>query len=57
MSQKARLFLVLACIALVVSMLRWVHIITVPENVCDFAAGFSVAMLLGTMVAWSDKRK
>jgi hypothetical protein len=56
MSKKSRLFLALACVAFVVSMLRFVHSVTVSENVCDFATGFGVAMLLGTMVAWSDKR-
>ena len=56
MSKKSRLFLAFACVALVVTMLRFVHSITISENVCDFAAGFGVAMLFGTMVAWSDKR-
>jgi hypothetical protein len=56
MSKKARLFLILACISLVVTMLRFVHSIAVPANVCDFAAGFGAAMLFGTMVTWSGKR-
>jgi hypothetical protein len=56
MSKKARLFLALACVAFVVRALCFMHSITIPENVCDFAAGFGVAMLFGVMVAWSDKR-
>ena len=56
MSKKSRLFLLFACIALVVTMLRFIHSITIPEDVVDFAAGFAVAMLVGTMVTWSDKR-
>jgi hypothetical protein len=56
MSKKSRLFLMFACIALVVTMLRFIHSITIPEDVADFAAGFAVAMLVGTMVTWSDKR-
>ena len=56
MSKKARLFLVLAVIAFVVSMLRFVHSVPVSENVGDFAAGFAAAMLLGTLVSWSEKR-
>ena len=56
MSKKSRLFLLFACIVLVVTMLRFIHSITIPEDVVDFAAGFAVAMLVGTMVTWSDKR-
>ena len=56
MSKKSRLFLLFACIALIVTMLRFVHSITVSQDVYDFAAGFAVAMLIGTMVTWSEKR-
>jgi Ca2+/H+ antiporter len=47
MSKKSRLFLLFACIALVVTMLRFIHSITIPEDVVDFSAGFAVAMLVG----------
>ena len=56
MSKKSRLFLLCACIALVVSLLRFVHGSHVTANVGDFAAGFSVAMLIGTMVTWNNTR-
>ena len=56
MSKKSRLFLLFACIALVVSMLRFVHGSHVSQDVGDFAAGFSVAMLIGTMLTWSNHR-
>ncbi len=56
MSKKSRMFLLFACIALVVSMFRFIHIFTLPEDVYDFASGFAVAMLIGTMLTWSDRR-
>lgn len=56
MSKKSRLFLLLATIALLVTALRFFPGIHVSEDVCDFAAGFAVAMLIGTMLTWSDKR-
>jgi hypothetical protein len=56
MNKKARLFLALACIGLVVNMLRFVSSVAVPANVCDFALGFGVAMLVGTMLNWSGRR-
>ena len=56
MNKKARVFLTLACIALVVNMLRFVSSVAVPDNVSDFALGFGVAMLVGTMLNWSVKR-
>jgi hypothetical protein len=55
MSKKSRLFLLLACIALIVTMLRFVDGIHVSDDVCDFASGFAVAMLIGTMLTWSRK--
>jgi hypothetical protein len=56
MSRKARLFLIMAFISLVVTMLRYVDSIAVPANVCDFAAGFGAAMFFGALVTWSGKR-
>ena len=56
MSKKARLFLILAVIGLGVNMLRFVPSLGIPENVRDFALGFGVAMLLGAMISWSEKR-
>jgi hypothetical protein len=57
MSKKARLFISLACISLVVTALRYVHSVAVPANVCDFAAGFGAAMFFGALITWSDKRR
>jgi hypothetical protein len=56
MNKKSRIFLALACVALVVVLLGRFSGVHVSGALADFALGFGVAMLLGTLLTWNRRR-
>jgi len=56
MSDRARWLLGLACLAMIVSMMRFVPGVSVGSRVVDFAIGLAAALMLGVLLTWRSRR-
>ena len=54
MNRKSRIFLGLACVALVVALVS--RLAFSSSEISDFATGLGAALMVGVLVTWKGKR-